>query len=360
MSHITLRGKQSGYTQVSNSFIDEHMLSANEAQIKIYLYLLRCMGDNIPVSVSDIADRFNYMEKDILRALIYWDKTGLLSVEYDNEKNIVGICLNECVVNASPNSGTTVNTSSDSVPENNGASVLANQISEGVIESSDSTRHFYPQSQIQEFCEMDDVRSLIFVTEHYLGKTLSKNDVNTLIYIYDELHFPVDLIEYLIEYCVSNNHKSMRYIEKAALGWANDGIRSIQDAKTNISRYKKVYYDILKLFGISNRNPVDVEIEYMNRWLDTYCFDLDLISEAISRTIMNTGKASYSYADSILNDWHKKNIHHVTDLPDYDKNRKASISNTTGKASAGNNKFKNFNERTTDYNSLAQGLIKNN
>lgn len=350
MSHITLRGKQSGYTQISNSFIDEHMTSANEAQLKIYLYLLRCMGDNIPVSMSDIADRFNYMEKDILRALIYWDKTGLLSVEYDNEKNIVGICLNECIVN---------NASEKSMANPNSSETTSATPEATVMETSDSTRHFYPQNQIQEFCDMEDVRSLIFVTEHYLGKTLSKNDVNTLIYIYDELHFPVDLIEYLIEYCVSNNHKSMRYIEKAALGWSNDGIKSVKDAKANISRYKKVYYDILKLFGISNRNPVDVEIEYMNRWLDVFCFDLDLISEAISRTIMNTGKASYSYADSILNDWHNKNIHHASDLPDYDKSRKTAAVNNANKNIA-NNKFKNFNERETDYNSIAQGLIQNN
>ena len=353
MSHITLRGKQNGYTQVSNSFIDEHMTSANEAQIKIYLYLLRCMGDNIPVSVSDIADRFNYMEKDILRALLYWDKTGLLSVEYDDQKNIVGICLNECISSDSVRShANSVNVSE----KNNDAE---NAITENIVNPSDSTRHFYPQNQIQEFCDMDEVRTLIFVTEQYLGKTLSKNDVNTLIYIYDELHFSIELIEYLIEYCVSNGHKSMRYIEKAALGWSADGIKSVKDAKSNISRFKKVYYDILKLFGINNRNPVDLEIEYMNKWLDTFGFELDMISEAIQRTIMNTGKSSYSYADSILSDWNEKNIHHPSDLPDYDKSRKVSASANSGNKPAVQNKFKNFNERQTDYNNFAKGIIQN-
>ena len=35
------------------------------------------------VSVSSIADRFNYTEKDIFRALLYWDRHNLISLEFD-------------------------------------------------------------------------------------------------------------------------------------------------------------------------------------------------------------------------------------------------------------------------------------
>ncbi|MDE5891997.1 MAG: DNA replication protein DnaD, partial [Acetatifactor sp.] len=46
-------------TAVSNRFIDEYMKDANDAQLKIYLYLLRMMHANLSFSVSDIADKFN-------------------------------------------------------------------------------------------------------------------------------------------------------------------------------------------------------------------------------------------------------------------------------------------------------------
>ena len=39
-------------------------------------------------------------------------------------------------------------------------------------------------------------------------------------FFYDELHMSADLIEYLVEYCVSRGRKSMRYIETVALAWA--------------------------------------------------------------------------------------------------------------------------------------------
>mgnify|MGYP000110404848 FL=1 len=63
-------------TVVSNFFIDEYMKDANDAQIKVYLYLLRMMTAGLTTSVSDIADKFNHTEKDVLRALKYWEKAG--------------------------------------------------------------------------------------------------------------------------------------------------------------------------------------------------------------------------------------------------------------------------------------------
>ena len=74
MGSITLcRDYSSDVTIVSNSFIDRYMCEANDAQIKIYLYLLRCINSDLMISVDDMADRFNYTEKDIMRALKYWD-----------------------------------------------------------------------------------------------------------------------------------------------------------------------------------------------------------------------------------------------------------------------------------------------
>ena len=49
-------------TCVSNYFIDEYMPHANAAQIKIYLYLLRSMGDGMSTSVCEMADFLNYPE----------------------------------------------------------------------------------------------------------------------------------------------------------------------------------------------------------------------------------------------------------------------------------------------------------
>jgi len=92
MGHLKIyKDNYSDATTVSNIFIDEYMRDANDAQIKIYLYLIRMLNANLPFSVSDIADKFNHTEKDIQRALRYWEKMHLLRLEYDEDKSISGI-----------------------------------------------------------------------------------------------------------------------------------------------------------------------------------------------------------------------------------------------------------------------------
>ena len=96
MSGIVLRGNRfSGNTIVSNCFIDEYMAEANGAQLKIYLYLMRCIEADEPVTVPLLADRFNYTETDIIRSLLYWARKGIISLEFDEDRNVSGIVLND-------------------------------------------------------------------------------------------------------------------------------------------------------------------------------------------------------------------------------------------------------------------------
>ena len=75
-------------TVVSNRFIDDYMTEANDAQLKVYFYLIRMLNANQAVSVSGIADKFNHTEKDVIRALKYWEKRQILDLDYDNNKNL--------------------------------------------------------------------------------------------------------------------------------------------------------------------------------------------------------------------------------------------------------------------------------
>ena len=81
-------------TYVPNTFIDEYMTHADGEFVKIYLYLLRCMNNpDTTFSISDIADKFDHTEKDVTRALKYWEKMHLLRLEFNSQKELTGICL---------------------------------------------------------------------------------------------------------------------------------------------------------------------------------------------------------------------------------------------------------------------------
>ena len=202
MSGIVLKGNRySGNTIVSNCFIDDYMADANGAQLKIYLYLMRCIEADEPVTVSLLADRFNYMETDIRRSLLYWARKGVISLEFDDEENISGIILNDP------------------------AEACETEVTIPRKRAEKHRKPSYSADDLKKFSADDDIKQLIFVAEQYLKKPLTPTEMKTMLFIYDGLGFSADLIEYLIEYCVGKGKTSMRYIESTAMNWAEDSVR---------------------------------------------------------------------------------------------------------------------------------------
>ena len=96
MAPLTIyRDSDVNSTVVPNLFIDEYIGAANDAQLKVYFYLLRMMAAQLATSVSDIADKFNHTEKEVVRALKYWEKQNLLTLSFDEDKNLVGIHIKD-------------------------------------------------------------------------------------------------------------------------------------------------------------------------------------------------------------------------------------------------------------------------
>ena len=104
MSALILRNhSHNNITIVENDFIDHYMVSANGEYVKVYLLLLRYQ--NIPEQLPDIpqmADLLENTEGDILRALKYWEKEGILSLEYDETNELAGICIGKAPTHQTP------------------------------------------------------------------------------------------------------------------------------------------------------------------------------------------------------------------------------------------------------------------
>lgn len=339
-------------TPVSNIFLDEYMPTANGAYVKIYLYLLRCMNSGAQsLSVPAIADRFEHTENDVHRALAYWEKMKLLRLEYDSRQALTGICLLEPQHRQTPQTAVTSKTA---------LTTAAPSSSEPAVPSKKA----YNADQLARFQEENDIRQLLFICEQYLGKTLSPTEVSTILYFYDGLHFSSDLIEYLIEYCVTKGHKSMRYIESVALGWHKEGYQTAAQAKQECTAYGKTYFAVLKAFGIKGRNPVEPEIRFIDRWTKELGLSLELITEACTRTMAAIHQPSFEYADSILNNWHANQIKSLADVKalDTQRTKKSSQENTKArstavKKAAASNRFHNFDQREYDFATLEKQLI---
>ncbi len=346
-------------TSIPNCFIEKYMPKAAGEFVKIYIYLLKCVAENrSELSISKIADAMENAEKDIVRALKYWQKKGLLKLTFDEDGNLVSLKINDL---------TDVNNEdfdSDEI-------AVATSVSkpEVVIDSNEIeiSKNFSAQ-QINAFAMQDDVTQLIYIIQKYLGRTLTNADLNTILFFYDTLKMPAEVIEYLFEYCVSKGHKNMRYIEKVALNWADEGIKTLKAAKMLNGIYSDNCYPVLKAFGLSGRAPSKGESDFVNKWTLSYGFSLDIILEACNRTINAIHQPSFEYADSILKRWNANNISSMEDIKSLDEAREATLSNAEKIANKKNfsdnnsnvsdaNKFNNFNQRHYDYLQLEKKLF---
>ena len=89
MDGISVYSEDARTTLVPNEFIDYYMPRANGTFVKVYLYLLRCLtAPGAGFGISDIADALEETEKDILRALRYWEREHVLSLTWGEKEEI--------------------------------------------------------------------------------------------------------------------------------------------------------------------------------------------------------------------------------------------------------------------------------
>ncbi|NCB92183.1 MAG: DnaD domain protein [Clostridia bacterium] len=414
-------GSSSGVTIISNVFIDHYLPLANGEFVKIYLYLLRCLkGGDKNLDLSSVADIFSCTETDIMRALRYWEthklvvlsgKGDLTSIDFlepmapartartqpaaapqkpvsaapaaskpsfkpASAKPAASAASSDSAAStASVASSSAFSGSAAQAPVAEAAFALepksrpyaSSGTATDTYAASASANHRLSADRIKELKANEDVRQMLFIAEQYLGSTLSRSVTDELLYIYEELHFSVDLIDYLIEYCVSKGSRDIHYIKKVAFSWHENGIDTVTRAKQDTTTFHKNYFTILKAFGVTNRNPVSTEITMIDHWMKDYGFTMDILTEACARTVQATGKANFRYADKILSGWKEKGVRHLTDIQaldtlhrqlQVDRAQQQTRQKSSGNGKSASNKFNNFQQRNYDYNELENQLLK--
>lgn len=334
-------------TTISNFFIDKYMPRANGDFVKVYIHLLRLINSREnQLDLNTIADTFNFTEGDIMRALKYWEGLGLLSLSKTEDNIINGIRLEPFGKDKHYFKG--VHSMQMDTSLNTGTNL--------------PSKKKYSAKEIEEFANNNQVGQLMFIAQAYLAKPLSSADINCLLYMYDSLSLTTDFIEYIMETCISDGHKSLSYIEKTATTLFQHGITDIASAKeyrkNNCSLSKK----ILDAFGITGRLPGKEESNFILRWQDEFGYGEDMIIEACNRTLLHTHTPSFKYANTILASWYKSGVRKFSDIENLDKQHKAETTKKyEAKKAAGVNTPKlkggqKISDRSYDFSSLEKQL----
>ena len=345
-------GGSSNITLLSNDFIDNYMKDANDVQIKLYLYLLRKEGTGCDTSVSELADYFNYTEKDVERALNYWEKKGVLSV---GTATAMGASRENCAPLYK-------------VP---GTCDVKYKVP-GTVN--------YTIDILRAFKKSPETSWLITALQQYTGRPVGTDQMSGLLYMYDALKMEPALIDYLMQYSIEQGEDNINYMKDTARYWAERGIHTADDAKSFLNKEKRssamespAEFDakvanIMYLLGRSGK-PAPMELLLINRWLCTYGFDMDMIEEACNRAVAAVDTNRPAYAEGILSSWNEKGIRNMDQVRTADENfRNARFnknfasrpaSSCLSPAPSGSGTFCNIEQQDYDFDHWSSILVNN-
>lgn len=343
------------FTAVSNFFIDYHMTQANGEFVKIYLYMVRLLEAGRSISIQEIADHFQCTQKDICRAIRYWVDRNVLRLEYNQKNELIGITVMN-LTQPEPPEEPEANSGLDLLHQTHPQKVYPLPQADEVTASEDypaaseiPIKQTYSTAQLQTLKQDKEMENILYQFEMYCGHTPTPSEYRTLLYIYEQLHFPSELLEYLIEYCASLEHTSHRYMEKVALDWYTREIHSAEQAKQETASYRALNTAISKELGLS-RVLTPTELRYINTWKNDYAFQQDVIIEACQRASADN-KISFRYINGILTNWHECHVKNLEDIETLDRQHQLQ-KKSSGKPQNGQKvqslPFNRFSQR--DYN----------
>ena len=165
---------------------------------------------------------------------------------------------------------------------------------------------------------------IVWEAQRVMGHALSTPDLKKLFGIYDYLRLPPDVIMLLLHYCVSVSNgrlPSMRFIEREAFVWADNEIRTGEQAEAYIESQRQRRErsgETARLLGLAGRELSATEKRYIASWLDLG-YTPELIAIAYDRTVTNTGALKWGYMNKIIQSWHEKGLFTAEDVETKDK-----------------------------------------
>ena len=331
MRKITLSSKgMANMTAVSNTFIDSYMPSANGSYVKVYLYLLRCLGQPfVDISIPHIADKLDNTERDVIRALGYWEKSGLINLVREADE-IIGISLNNpecdssCNLKANNQLPKQVSTSYEQKNSSlgNATSLTVTSNTNDCHKVIDNNQQLPEQPKsiaslislpLEVLMENNQFADMICAIEaNYIKRPLNPRESEFIADLYCKFQFGPSLIFDLFDECSKvinqKNTDFIPYMNKVAITWHSNGVDNSLKAKEYSKEYLECYAALIKAFGINNRSLGSGETRFIKKWHTDQGFSAQMIQLACEKCIGQIGTPSLSYTETILNAWKRNNI----------------------------------------------------
>ena len=162
-----------------------------------------------------------------------------------------------------------------------------------------------------------EAAQLIDECQKILGKIFNTHEVNIILGLEDYLGLDGSYILTLLDHCVSIGKKSLRYIEKKAFGLYDEGITTSEALIAHIEKLNRLLGfegQIRKLYGMKDRELTTREKKFIEKWVVTFGYGMDVIRYAYEKNADATKDPTPAYTNAILERWNKEGLKTLADI----------------------------------------------
>ena len=360
-------------TTIYNSFIEDYMPAANGSYVKVYLYIAKCLqAKESNFSISSLADQLENTEKDILRALMYWEKKGLMSLNRDKATGEI-LGLEMLIPFAERDFDTYENTAKESAASLGVDSDLseAGALNRRNSDFSESGALNRRNSDFSESGALDRRNSDFSETNASNTSTSESSGINAPVDVNSDVHRasnsaqeknsstvkPIQISPEQIQELSDNEdfvwvcNVVESYLERpmkpteiqlitylyGTLHFSRELILHLYDYCISMGKTACNYIQTVALSwheqGIKTpeqaqnasvrylasynavskalglgRGLAEIEKKYVDHWQNDWNMDLSVILEACNRTVLKLHHADFKYTEGILSHWNEQNV----------------------------------------------------
>ncbi len=241
---------------------DKYLKLAKGEHIKVLLYMLR--NSTEALSEDEIASVLNISKIDVKEAVLFWADAGIL------------MCKN-----------TTKKETSDKK--------IYSQIIKPTREDVNMRGNEDPK-----------IKWLLNQSQVIFGRNLKFNEIQTLVWLYDDLGLDIDVLFLIINHAKNVSRLKISFIQSLAVEWLEKGIDNVHDADEElktITQRDLTWSLVRSAFGLPPRKPSKNETEFTETWVNEWGFSKEMLSAAYDACVDAIGKLDFKYVDKILKNW---------------------------------------------------------
>lgn len=280
-------------TEIPDMFFTEYLPEANSDSIKVYLYILFLSKYNKEIKINDLSKTLSLDFPVVQEAIKYWENTGLLIKKMDGY-SIAEIQEIELSKLYSPK---------------------VTALPEDALKSSESQ---YRAKAIEN------------INSQFFQGVMSPSWYNDINLWFNKYGFDEQVMLALFNYAYDKRALHRNYIQATADAWSKNEIRTFNDLDAYFEKQEKrnsLNSEIAKKLNLY-RKLTTYEEEDIVKWTENYGFSMDIIEIALKRASSNN-KVRFDYIDSLLTDWHNKELHSKEEVDTYlqsikDKDKKSN------------------------------------